>query len=272
MAATVVSMLNMKGGVGKTTLSYNMAWFAAEKKCLNVLAIDADPQSNLTQYFMGEYGYRNFVDKEGNLTICDIFEKNHWGSEIIYNIKSTYYYNLDLIPSCIDLVTTLKNPTQKDRKLSRFLAGVKDNYDLILIDCPPTDSILTAACYLASEYVVIPVRPERLATIGLPLLARSITDFNLENQGDHQINVAGIMFNDVRTNEPQESYSSKRDVERFAKISGWEVFEGEIRTSDSYARGSREGRPIFKTDYARSEVIDEFYALGNEFMERVGLV
>lgn len=84
---------------------------------------------------------------------------------------------LDLIPSRLELSRTLRNPTGKERRLAKALSKVSDDYDLIIIDCAPTDSILTDAAYFASRYVLIPVKPEFLATIGLPLLARSIQEF-----------------------------------------------------------------------------------------------
>lgn len=62
--AVVVSMINMKGGVGKTTLTFNMAWYSAWRRNLRVLAIDLDPQANLSQYFMGAEKYLDFLNKK----------------------------------------------------------------------------------------------------------------------------------------------------------------------------------------------------------------
>ena len=101
---------------------------------------------------------------------------------------------LDLIVSRLELSHTLKNPTGKERRLAKALAKIADKYELILIDCAPTESILTDAAYHASRYALVPVKPEFLATIGLPLLARSIQEFNFEN-GDHALDICGIVFN-----------------------------------------------------------------------------
>lgn len=102
---------------------------------------------------------------------------------------------LDLIPSRLELSRTLKNPTSKERRLARGCARMSSQYDLIIIDCAPTESILTDAAYFASRYVVVPVKPEYMATIGLPLLARSVRDFKLENE-DHDLDIAGLVVND----------------------------------------------------------------------------
>nr|VFK42955.1 MAG: chromosome partitioning protein [Candidatus Kentron sp. TC]VFK57272.1 MAG: chromosome partitioning protein [Candidatus Kentron sp. TC] len=73
--ATVVSLINMKGGVGKSTLTFNLVWHSAWFENLKVLAIDLDPQANLSQYFLGAKNYRKLLDKNGAKTIVDIFEQ-----------------------------------------------------------------------------------------------------------------------------------------------------------------------------------------------------
>jgi len=272
MTATVVSVINMKGGVGKTTLAFNLAWFSAYEENLKVLTVDVDPQANLSQYFMGDFKYWDFLEDEESLSVCDVFEKSTWTTEVIKDVCPNYrWLHLDLVPSRIELTTTLKNPTSKERRLAKFISGVKEDYDIILLDCPPTDSILTTACYIASDYVIIPVRPERLATVGLPLLARSIQDINSEYLGEHELTVAGIIFNDVRQQESPENISSKRYVERFAEINKWNIFENQVRQSDSYPKGSRESTPIFLTNHARDYVKDEMSCVGKEFLKRVGV-
>jgi chromosome partitioning protein len=148
---------------------------------------------------------------------------------------------------------------------------VNDDYDLIIIDCAPTESILTTAAYLSSRFVVVPVKPEFLATIGLPLLARSLGEHKLSH-GDQDIDLAGIIFNDA---DPQhvkpEHNKARRDVRDVAAEHGWPVFDNEARHSDSYAAGARAGTAIFHTKYARDYVQAEFSQVGGEFLTRVGL-
>ncbi len=202
--AITVSFINMKGGVGKTTIASQLAHSAARN--LKVLAVDLDPQSNLSQSVMGPHAYVNHL-KKNRPTIAQVFDEyipagGVHGSprpidleEVI--VKNAGYWStstLDLIPSRLELSRTLKNPTGKERRLAKALTRISDRYDLIIIDCAPTESILTDAAYFASRYVIVPVKPEFMATIGLPLLARSIRDFQLENE-DHNIEIAGLVFN-----------------------------------------------------------------------------
>jgi chromosome partitioning protein len=282
--ATVVSMINMKGGVGKTTLSFNLAWYAAWQANLRVLAVDLDPQANLSQYFMGAEKYLGFLNDEKS-TVVEVFEqfsapKPAKGAPTLLDPNSVIHRLhawddgslLDLVPSRLELAWTLKNPTEKAHLLPQFLAKVGSEYDLILIDCAPTESILTTAAYRASRYVAVPVKPEFLATIGLPLLARSLEEFKLMHQ-DQALDMAGIIFNDLRrSNTPPEQQKSMADVHKLAASFGWPVFQNSAHHSDSYPAGSRQGKPIFRTDYARDYVVGEFKAIGSEFLKSVGVV
>lgn len=276
-------MINMKGGVGKTTLSFNLAWYAAWKKNLRVLAIDLDPQSNLSQYFMGAEGYLNYLEGNGR-TVVEIFEQFSpptAATPAPSPIKPAEFVQtlhdwddgstLHLIPSRLELAWTLKNPTEKAHLLPKFLAKMAKDYDLVIIDCAPTESILTTAAYLSSRYVIVPVKPEFLATIGLPLLERSLREHKLSRE-DQDLDLVGLVFND---SDPQhvkpEHNKARQDVRAVAKKHGWPIFENEARHSDSYPTGARAGTAIFQTKYARHYVAAEFGQVGDEFLSRVGL-
>lgn len=175
------------------------------------------------------------------------------------------------MPSRLELSWTLKNPTNKSHLLPKFISEVGSDYDLILIDCPPTESILTTAAYLSSRWVVVPVKPEFLATIGLPLLARSLNEHRL-SWTNQDIAIAGIIFNDADPQHAKKEHNKARhDVQQVAATNGWTVFDNEARHSDSYAAGARAGTAIFQTKYARDYVKGEFTNVGNEFVSRVGL-
>jgi chromosome partitioning protein len=283
VVATTVALINMKGGVGKTTLCFNLSWFAAWQADLRVLAVDLDPQANLSQYFLGIEGYREQLE-HNHPTVVQILEQfslptaSHptptpLDPETIVRPVVEWRDGsvIHLIPARLELAWTLKNPTEKAHLLPRFLSSVGDRYDLILIDCAPTESILTTAAYLSSRYVVVPVKPEFLATIGLPLLARSLQEHRL-SRGDQDIELAGIVFND---SDPQrrkpEQNRARQEVRAVAEEYGWPVFEHEARHSDSYAAGARAGTAIQHTRYARGYVKTEFARVGEEFLSRIGL-
>jgi chromosome partitioning protein len=280
--AITVSLINMKGGVGKTTLAAQLA-HAADLRNLKVLAVDLDPQSNLSHSLLGPVSYVQLL-KENKPTVSDLFE-NYFppslstgsASPIDINkviIKKAGYWQdttLDLIPSRLELSHTLKNPTGKERKLAKKLSEISDQYDLILLDCAPTESILTDAAYHASRYVLIPVKPEFMATIGLPLLTRSINGFKYEN-ADHALDICGVVFNHSSTySEGPEGRTSIREVQSEAIKNNWYVYKTHIRYSASYAKSARETAPIKQTSYVRSKVTDEFSAFVEEFFTSIGL-
>jgi chromosome partitioning protein len=269
--------------VGKTTLAFNLSWYSAWQANLKVLAIDLDPQSNLSQYFMGAIDYLKYLQSNKG-TVVEIFEQFSaptlkQGSPNLISPKDVIHplhqWNdgslLHLIPSILELAWTLKNPTEKAQLLPQFLAKISDQYDLIIIDCAPTESILTKAAYQSSRYIIVPVKPEFLATIGLPLLARSLEEYRLMHQ-NHNIEMAGIIFTAKRrVNTSPEQKQSCRDVRQLASKYQWSVFDTEAYFSDSYPTGSRGSTPIFRTPYARDYVKEEFSEVGEAFLEAVGL-
>ncbi|MDF7786066.1 MULTISPECIES: ParA family protein [Pantoea] len=281
--AVVVSMINMKGGVGKTTLTFNLAWYSAWIRNLKVLVIDLDPQANLSQYLMGAEKYLKFLNDQ-NKTVVEIFEQysspdRKTGSPVVLNPDDMIHEFKDwddescihLVASSLELAWTLKNPTEKASLLPQFISKVADKYDLILIDCAPTESILTTAAYLSSRYIFVPVKPEFLATIGLPLLARSVNEYKLRNP-KQSLDMAGIVFNDSkRTGTSPEHIQSINNVKELAKQYKWPVLDNQAYHSDSYPTGSRDGSPIFRTKYARDYVKDEFDLVAEEFLNEVGL-
>jgi chromosome partitioning protein len=279
--AIKVSLINMKGGVGKSTITVNLAWhFAAysnwKKK---VLVVDLDPQFNASQYLLGVMQYDQLL-KAGKPTIWEIFEQNTRTPvgptvkisprDALQRVKTFSGGGLiDLIPSRLELAFSLKNPGQKERHLLRIIKEIDDEYDLILIDCAPTESILTTAAYLCSDYLLVPVKPEYLSSIGLPLLVNSMIDF-MNDYEDHYLDIAGILFNSASDYYPEEAHS-KKEVRRIAKKNGWYVFEAEVPYSRSFPKGAREGQPIFRTSYSRWSKITQFNKVANEFAQRIGL-
>lgn len=278
--AVSVSLINMKGGVGKTTLAAQLA-HAAGRRDLRTLAVDLDPQANLSQALLSAEKYVKLL-RDKKPTIVQLFEQYFPATDempsphpvdinkIILK-KVGYSSTVDLIPSRLELSHTLKNPTGKERRLARALSKVADDYDLILIDCAPTESILTEAAYHASRYALVPVKPEYLATIGLPLLARSMWEFKYENT-DHELDICGIVFNHSSAySEGPEGEQSIKEVQAESKKNGWHLFDTHVRYSRSYAKAAREGTPIGSTSNVRWYVPGEFAKFVDEFMASVGL-
>jgi chromosome partitioning protein len=287
--AKVVSLINMKGGVGKTTLAMQLA-HAADKADVRVLAVDLDPQANLSQALMKPKDYVAHLRARKPL-VDHIFDGYVGpGSEdgvarrvemdkLI--VKKVGYWSdstLDLIPSRLELARTVRTLPGKERRLAKALAQVRKQYDLIIIDCAPTDSALTDAAYFASQYVLVPIKPEFMATIGLPLLARSLQEFRDENE-EHEISIAGLIFNHSSSySSGPEGQRSIKEVTDFAKKidpdswkeEEWYVCENQVRYSASYAKSAREGTPIAQTSYVRDDVSEGFRKLKEEIFGLIG--
>lgn len=281
--ANKVSLINMKGGVGKSTLAVNLAWqFAGLRKWnKKVLVVDLDPQFNASQYLIGVYKYEKIL-AQNIPTVWDIFEQLTHApgrgapkpldpQSVLYNVvKYADGSRIDLIPSRLELAYSLRNPGQKESLLAQLVSKVEDEYDLVLLDCAPTESILTTAAYVASDFILVPVKPEYLSTIGLPLLVRSMAEFKSSPYGKKALKLAGVVFNHTSDYAPEE-VRSKSEVKTVAAKNGWYVFNAEVTYSRSYPKGAREGQPIFRTSYARSSQAAKFEEFADEFAKRIGL-
>jgi chromosome partitioning protein len=278
--AKKVALINMKGGVGKSTLCVNLAWhFALIRNPKRVLVVDLDPQFNASQYLLGTQEYERML-RVGTPTIWDIFERNTRTPHATgqpFDVRTALYNRmrfgtgrLDVILSRLELAFSLKTPYQeKERELSRVLTDLEDAYDLILIDCAPTESILTTAAYFSCDFLLVPVKPEYLSAIGLPLLVQSVREFQ-EAHGNRTLQLAGVVFNATTDYSPEEMLA-KGEVRQIAAQNGWYVFDNEIGYSRSYAKGARMGESIYGTPHARRQQMRRFAAFGQEFAQRIGL-
>ena len=280
--ARKVALINMKGGVGKSTLTVNLAWeIATEPWHKKVLVVDLDPQFNCSQYLMGVHRMETIIS-DGYPTVWDIFEQRTTvpgrpsvtldpsdAVVSVYKPRPPRRGSVDLIPSRLELSQTLRNPGGKEHLLRQAIEQIEDAYDLVLIDCAPTESVLTTAAYLAADYILVPVRPEYLATIGLPLLERSLSQLVVHYSSEPP-QVIGLVFNAVSGYSPEET-TSKNAVRRIASQSSWPIFDAEIPDSRSFPSGARMGTPMFDTRYARYDVRDDVHIFAREFVRRVGL-
>jgi chromosome partitioning protein len=271
-AATVAAFMNMKGGVGKSTLAANLGWYAAYEGNKRTLLVDLDPQFNLSQYILGLGGVKALFESKAP-TIDRLFRPGAEKERVAIRdiIQEVHDWNdgtcLHLLPSTLDLAWTIRNAPTTANLLRDSLLEVKDEYDLIIIDCAPTDSVLSDAAYMAADYIFVPVRPEFLSAIGLPLLLESMERFQSAHPTLSIPTFGGIIFNDAT--DSLEHAKARKNVLDVAKQHGLHVFRSQISHSNSYAAGSRLGKPIFMTDYARSARKNEFNHVAQEFMERM---
>lgn len=188
--AKIISIVNQKGGVGKTTTALNMG-YAISQKGKKVLLIDFDPQSSLTVCF----GYDDTDQiKTSIATLMSLAineEELPPSKEYIINASN----NLDLIGCNLELSAievSLVNAMNRERILKFILSDIKNDYDYIIIDCSPSLGMLTINALAASDSVVIPVTPQFLSAKGLELLLKNI--MKVRKYINPDISVDGILL------------------------------------------------------------------------------
>ena len=187
----IISIANQKGGVGKTTTSINIAAILA-KKGKKVLLIDTDPQGNATSG-VG-------VNKEQEFSVYDVLVGE---IEFEKTLQDTNVKNLKVCPSNINLAgaeVELVSMMSREHRLKEGLEQVKDKFDYIIIDCPPSLGLITLNAFTASDSVLIPVQCEYYALEGLGQLLNTINLVRKHLNKNLQIEGAVLTMYDVRTN------------------------------------------------------------------------
>lgn len=183
----IISIVNQKGGVGKTTTTHNLGIALSKELNKKVLLVDLDPQASLT-IALG-FDLTDYNTEINNITKI-LVQKPKDVDKSIYEIQD----NLHLIPSGIELASiemSLQSMKVREKILYRALEQVKDYYDYILIDCPPQLSILTINGLSASDYVIIPVKTDFLAYKGLELLLDTVSD--IKEYINDELQIIGVI-------------------------------------------------------------------------------
>lgn len=273
--AKIVSLINMKGGVGKTTLAVGLAWELA--KTHRVLLVDIDPQFNATQWVIDTDEYLNWVKTKH--TVLSVFQPPATGihqqaaahaqaskptpkSTIVSVKKGTL--KLDILPSILDLMKLDAAPRGTENRLRVFLEKVRNDYDFILIDCPPTASLFSYSAFLASDAYLVPVKPDPLSVLGLPLLERAMQDY--EERSGHELPRLGLVFTQVRQTE-----AMRATMNQVRQDYPGEVFNDKVVQTTGVAEAVEANTPLQMVNKAGklNEVREALTGICAEFIERV---
>ena len=200
----VISFINMKGGVAKTTSTVEIAAILANVHNKNVLVIDLDPQTNATLSLMTLESWEQIKDVA---TIADVLGMNRGMSSrneefdinqaVIENVCGINH--LDLIPSHLELTfldLDLVSRPAREFILQSQIRNLTKEYDYILIDCPPNLTLAPQNALVISDYIIVPVVPEVFPAIGLPLLVNRVNGWK-RNIASCQVAFLGILFTKV---------------------------------------------------------------------------
>ena len=244
--AETIAVLSQKGGTGKTTTVRTLS--DVLRRCgLRVLAVDLDPQGNLSDYFD--------VPPDAAPTIAEVLTGKAKLRDAIHD---------DVVPAALSLAEAelqLAGKMGRELTLKRALRDVRDDYDVILIDCPPSLGLLTVNGVVAADHALISAEAQHFALQGvIQVLDMLEVARDLHNE---QLNWLGVVLNiaDMRTVHSRETYAALKEEY------GDKVFETTIRQSIAYAESAERGVSIL--DH-RPDLGADYVALADEVLKRLG--
>jgi chromosome partitioning protein len=250
--ARVFAIANQKGGVGKTTTAINLAAALAAND-LRILVVDSDPQGNATTG-LG-------VAKDAHRP--SLYHALLGGADIATAIVHTEFEGLHLVPADKNLVGAaieLVDLSEREFRLRHVIAPLRDQYDFILIDCPPALDLLTLNALLAADAILVPIQCEFFALEGVSELMDTID--RVRSAFSHPLRIAGILLTmyDDRTNLTRQVAADLKEF--FAD----ELFRTVIPRSIRLAEAPSFGKPILAYD-ARSRGAESYIRLAKEILQ-----
>ncbi|MCX7914388.1 MAG: AAA family ATPase [Thermodesulfovibrionales bacterium] len=252
----VITGANQKGGVGKTTTAINLSTSIALDRRY-VLVIDSDPQGNLTSGFG--------IDRDSlNRTLYDVYIERCKLEESV--IKSSIEY-LSIVPSSINLLAIeleLANTDGREQFLNKALGNIRDDYDFIFIDCPPSLGLLTLNALVAADSVLIPVQCEYYSLEGLSLLYKTYK--RVKGSFNPKLELEGIILTmyDARTSLSQQV---AREVRKYFKE---KVYQTLIPRNVTLSEAPSHGKPAILYNI-KSKGSQSYLSLAMEVLHENGI-
>lgn len=255
----VIAIANQKGGVGKTTTTFNLG-VALAHAGKRVLLVDSDPQGDLTTY-MGIHDPDNIP-----VTLSTLMERSIKDEDI--NSKDAILKHdegIDLIPSNLELSSmevSLVNAMSREFTLRNCLSDIKDKYDYVLIDCMPSLGMITINALACADKVIIPVQSEFLAAKGMSHLMNTV--LKVRKQINPNLKVGGILLTmvDGRTNLSKDIANELRST--YGTV--FKLYDNQIPRGVKAAESSRMGESVLSYD-SSSKVAQSYIDFAKEVLD-----
>lgn len=309
----IVSFINYKGGVGKTTLTSNIAAELAYKGA-RVLLVDLDPQANLTFSFINvdeweelnedsrtiKHWYDEFLNGDRDVSLRNLIISPTNVNEQLEILEAKGHVDLisshlELINVDMELATQYGGNTERTfrssflrlfTRLKKGLKEVENEYDVVLIDCPPNFNIVTQNAIIASDYYIVPAKADFLSTLGIDTLVRHIESLTkrynnyVQEDSDNwqEINpeLKGIIFTMINIYKAQPIQNQERYISQVKRVYKNEVYENYVRSNSTlFAPSSETGIPVILNTSLEGIYLDirtEFEDVINEFVDNTKIV